>query len=335
MSIPFVSGLKRAKDAKNMMEKINLRHVCNINKLTSLKENTYKKMDEIGGKELLILQSLKEFVDSVELLEDKPEFKGYKENGMDISVYTMKNVKRISNGASILLNAMTGAKEGALGDFAATGAVTAVIKSLEMAKDENPMKNLNDLSLKSNELINLAAGINKDEILSKITTALWGTAIAGSAILGGPFLGIGLLSGNVACDIYGNSFSQKAEEAERKMLKEEREINETCEYLEELMKSGKQFNDALIVASASYKRQLEKLKRIIIEKKKRKLGDFSEEEKKIFENINALAGILIKMCDIKLVFKDEVTDCELVNVYAVEKNVQEARNFLSSNNLYI
>lgn len=41
------------------------------------------------------------------------------------------------------------------------------------------------------------------------------------------------------------------------------------------------------------------------------------------------------MCDIKLVFKDEVTDCELVNVYAVEKNVQEARNFLSSNNLYI
>ena len=96
-----------------------------------------------------------------------------------------------------------------------------------------------------------------------------------------------------------------------------------------------QFNDALIVASASYKRQLEKLKRIIIEKKKRKLGDFSEEEKKIFENIDALAGILIKMCDIKLVFKDEVTDCELVNVYAVEKNVQEARNFLSSNNLYI
>ena len=46
MSIPFVSGLKRAKDAKNMMEKINLRHVSNINKLTSLKENTYKKMDE-------------------------------------------------------------------------------------------------------------------------------------------------------------------------------------------------------------------------------------------------------------------------------------------------
>ena len=82
------------------------------------------------------------------------------------------------------------------------------------------MKNLNDLSLKSNELINLAAGINKDEILSKITTALWGTAIAGSAILGGPFLGIGLLAGNVACDIYGNSFSQKAEEAERQMLKE-------------------------------------------------------------------------------------------------------------------
>ena len=72
-----------------------------------------------------------------------------------------------------------------------------------------------------------------------------------------------------------------------------------------------------------------------IEKKKRKLGDCSEEEKKIFKNINALAGILIKMCDIKLVFKDEVTDCELVNVYAVEKNVQEARNFLSSNNLYI
>lgn len=335
MSIPFVSGLKRAKDAKNMMEKINLRHVSNINKLTSLKENTYKKMDEIGGRELLILQSLKEFVASVELLEDKPEFMGYQENGMDISVYTIENVKRISNGASILLNAMAGAKEGALGDFAAAGAVTAAIKSLEVTEDEIPMKNLKDLSLKSDELINLVTDINKDEILSKITTALWGTAIAGSAILGGPFLGIGLLVGNVACDIYGNSFSQKAEEAERQMLKEEREINETCEYLEELMKSGKQFNDALIVVSASYKRQLEKLKRIIIEKKKRKLGDFSEEDKKIFENINSLAGILIKMCDIKLVFKDEVTDCELVNVYAVEKNVQEARNFLSSNNLYI
>ena len=119
------------------------------------------------------------------------------------------------------------------------------------------------------------------------------------------------------------------------MLKEEKEINEKCEYLEELTESAKKFDDSLIVVSASYKRQLEKLKRITEQKKKRNWEEFKEEEKTICRNISVLVDILLRLCSIKLIIKDEITECDLVNIYAVEKNVEEARYFLRVNNLFI
>ena len=61
----------------------------------------------------------------------------------------------------------------------------------------------------------------------------------------------------------------------------------------------------------------------------------NEEEKTICRNISVLVDILLRLCSIKLIIKDEITDCDLVNIYAVEKNVEEARYFLRINNLFI
>ena len=335
MDIPFVGGIKKAKDAKYAMEKINQRHISNINRLENLKKSTYKKMDEIGGRELLTLQNLKEFVDIMELIDNRPDFTSYQKVEIRISGYTFEEVKKVSKGAGILLNGMTHGDAGMMGDFAVTGAVAASIKALEITEKEFMSGDLKDVSLDLEQLISLASDANKKAIISRITTALCGATIAGSAILGGPFLGLSLLTGNIFCDIYGNSFSKKADEAKIQMLKEEKEINEKCEYLEELTESAKKFDDSLIVVSASYKRQLEKLKRITEQKKKRNWEEFKEEEKTICRNISVLVDILLRLCSIKLIIKDEITECDLVNIYAVEKNVEEARYFLRVNNLFI
>lgn len=70
-------------------------------------------------------------------------------------------------------------------------------------------------------------------------------------------------------------------------------------------------------------------------KKKSFLGDFTEEERTITENTVLLVGLLFKMCKTKLVFKDEVTDNNIVNEYAVNKTIQDAKKFIADNGLYI
>lgn len=321
-----VKGASKMKDANDTMKRAESRHKANIEKFESKNRITCGKMDEVGTRELTILKSFQQFSDVLERIQGRPEFKGYKKNDVELPKYDAEELKNVSVGAGVLLGGITGAAVGTAGGFAAAGATTAAVMALGTASTGTAIASLSGVAATNATLAALGGG----------SLAAGGGGMAlGSTILGASTLGVGLLVGGVIFNIVGGSLSDKADEAWAQMLKAENEVNEICSYLNELYCVAMNFNNSLITVNACYQRHFEKLKRIVVEKRKVFWDDFTEEERTITENTVLLVGLLFKMCKTKLVFKDEVTDNNIVNEYAVNKTIQDAKKFIADNGLYI
>lgn len=321
-----VKGASKMKDANDTMKRAETRHKSNIEKFENKNKLTCSKMDEVGTRELTILKSFQQFADVVERIQGRPEFRGYRKNDVELPKYDAEELKEVSVGAGVLLGGVTGAAVGTAGGFAAAGATTAAVMALGTASTGTAISSLSGVAATNATLAAIGGG----------SLAAGGGGMAlGSTILGASTLGVGLLVGGVIFNIVGGSLSDKADDAWAQMLKAENEINEICGYLNELYTAASKFNNSLITVNACYQRHFEKLKRIVIGKGKILWNDFTEEEKIITENTALLVGLLFKMCKTKLVFKDEVTDSNIVNEYAINKTMQDAKTFLTDKGLYI
>lgn len=299
-----VSGAKKMKDANDTMKSAQNRHEKNIERLEDHNKMMTQKLDTLGKKELEILKSFERFSKAIEKIQNKPEFKAYKKESIEIPKYNVEELKKVSVEAGVLLGSL-GEAAGTAGGFAAVGVSTAVAS---------------DVTLSALGGGAIAAG--------------GGGMALGSAVLGAATLGVGLLVGGVIFNVTGGSLSDKADEAWNQMRKAEKEIDKICVYFDELRDVTYKYILSLEKVERSYKYNLNRLENIL--RVKRDWNYFSDEEKLITENTILLVGLLYNMCKVELVLKSNSEDeLNRINKVKVDETIQGASDFLRERSLLI
>lgn len=289
-----IDGAVKMSDAKDLLEKAKERHNKNVNRCTSINNETTKLMDSIGKMELEFHASFKTFSNYIEKIQSRPQFAEVKIGDVTLPKFDGKELEDASIGANVLLSASVGAGAGTLGGFAAAGATTAAVTALGTASTGTAITSLSGAAATNAVLATLGGG----------TLAAGGGGVAlGSALLGGATLGIGLLIGGLIFSFSGDKLLEKADDAWEQMLKDEEKINKICDYLEELKNYAEKFYNSLSHAKAVYDRNLEYLRVILNRRYFRNVdwNDLSKDEKLCVENTIYLVGLLSKICKVKLV----------------------------------
>lgn len=127
-------------------------------KRTNWNEATSRAMDELGTLELEILKSFDEFSDTIERIQNRPQFKEYTKDGVKLPAYGKETLKKVSVGAGVLLGGLGGAAVGAAGGFAAAGATTSAIMALGTASTGTAIASLSGVTATNATLAALGGG---------------------------------------------------------------------------------------------------------------------------------------------------------------------------------
>lgn len=314
-------GAVKMKDANDTIKAAQSIHEKNIKKFEKENETTVKDMDKLGKLELEILSSFSEFSDIFEQIKNRPTFEPYSKNGVTLPKYDGEKIKEVSVGAGVLLGGLGGAGLGAAGGFAAAGATAAAVMALGTASTGTAIASLSGVAATNATLALLGGGT---------LAAGGGGMAAGAAALGAATLGVGLLIGGVIFSFTGGKLSDKADEAWAQMRKAEKKINTICDYLVNLRSTSNTYYRTLSKVNNIYKKHLNGLKNIVIERKHTDWNTFTPEEKKMTENTVLLVGLLYNMCKVELVLKNEnENDINTINKPAVETSINNANAMLT------
>lgn len=217
-----IHGAVKMKEANDMMKAANSRHEENIKKFEAASEKTNKAMDKLGKTELYILQSFSEFSDVIEKIQNRPQFKEYARDGVELPKYDKEELKQVSVGAGVILGGLGGAATGTAGGLAAAGVTTSAVMALGTASTGTAIASLSGAAATNATLAALGGGA---------LSAGGGGITLGTTILGAATLGVGLLVGGVIFNFTGEKLSDKSFEAYGEMLKAEETINKIVDYL--------------------------------------------------------------------------------------------------------
>lgn len=317
-----IHGAVKMKEANDTMKLADSRHKQNLEKFENQNKKTTSDMDTLGALELEILKSFETFSSVFEKIQNKPEFKEYKKNGVSIPQYNSEELKKVSVGAGVLLGGIGGAALGTAGGFAAAGATTAAVMALGTASTGTAIASLSGAAATNATLAALGGG----------ALAAGGGGIAlGTTILGAATLGVGLLVGGVIFNFTGSSLSDKADEAYFQMSRAEEEINRTCAYMQELSGAAVDYTKSLNSVNCIYQAHLKRLQNIVNYMEKTDWNTFTQEERLCTENSVLLVGLLYNMCKVQLVQKAEMQDeLNKVNKEGVYKSIADAKDVLSA-----
>ncbi len=320
-----VYGAAKMKEANDTMKSADSRHKSNIEKFESQSKITSNNMDNLGKKELEILESFEAFTNVFEKIQGKPQFKTYSKDGVNIPEYDAEELKKVSIGAGLLLGGIGGAAVGTAGGFAAAGATTAAVMALGTASTGTAIASLSGVAATNATLAALGGGA--------IAAGGGGMAL-GTTILGAATLGVGLLVGGVIFSVTGSSLSNKADEAWSQMEKAEREINQICSYMKDLSNTALRFDKALSSVNKVYRNHLNTLTFIVETNKKTDWNEFTTEERLLTENTALLVNLLFNMGKVKLVLVSEnENEQNKVNFKEVDKSIKNAEIFLNERGL--
>lgn len=320
-----VYGAAKMKEANDTMKSADSRHKSNIEKFESQSKITSNNMDNLGKKELEILESFEAFTNVFEKIQGKPQFKTYSKDGVNIPEYDAEELKKVSIGAGLLLGGIGGAAVGTAGGFAAAGATTAAVMALGTASTGTAIASLSGVAATNATLAALGGGA--------IAAGGGGMAL-GTTILGAATLGVGLLVGGVIFSATGSSLSNKADEAWSQMEKAEREINQICSYMKDLSNTALRFDKALSSVNKVYRNHLNTLTFIVETNKKTDWNEFTTEERLLTENTALLVNLLFNMGKVKLVLVSEnENEQNKVNFKEVDKSIKNAEIFLNERGL--
>ena len=284
-------------------------------KRTNWNEATSRAMDELGTLELEILKSFDEFSDTIERIQNRPQFKEYTKDGVKLPAYDKETLKKVSVGAGVLLGGLGGAAVGAAGGFAAAGATTSAIMALGTASTGTAIASLSGVAATNATLAALGGG---------------GIAL-GTTILGATTLGAALLVGGVIFNITGGKLSDKADEAWEQMKKAEKTIDFACRYLNELKAASVAYKKSLLSVRDKYKEIFGYVSYTVNSLHKTDWHAFSQEEKIATENSVLLIGLLYKMCQVSLVNKAKYqNDLNSVNISEINESISNADNVMKS-----
>lgn len=320
-----VYGASKMKEANDTMKSADSHHKSNIEKFDKQSKVTSNYMDNLGKKELEILESFELFTNVFEKIQGRPQFKTYSKDGVNIPEYDSEELKKVSIGAGLLLGGIGGAAIGTAGGFAAAGATTAAVMALGTASTGTAIASLSGVAATNATLAALGGGA--------IAAGGGGMAL-GTTVLGAATLGVGLLVGGVIFSVTGSSLSNKADEAWSQMKKAEKEIDKICLYLKDLSNIALKYDKALSSVNKAYRNHLNTLTSIVETNKKTNWNEFTNEEKLLTENTALLVNLLFNMGKVKLVLTSENENVQnKVNTEEVNKIIENAEVFLNERQL--
>ena len=153
-----IRGAVKMKDANDTMKMVEKQHNRNTTRFEENSKITNKKMDELGTFELNILKSFDTFSDIIEKIQNRPEFKEYKMEGVQLPKYDAETIKEVSVGAGVLLGGLGGAAVGTAGGFAAAGATTSAVMALGTASTGTAIASLSGAAATNATLAALGGG---------------------------------------------------------------------------------------------------------------------------------------------------------------------------------
>lgn len=316
-----VHGAVKMKEANDTIKEAKSRHQWNINRFESKNKDATAAMDRVGNLELSILNSFKDFSDTIEKINNRPQFKHIDVNGVELPEYDPEELEKVSVGAGVLLGGLGGAALGTAGGFAAAGATTAAVMALGTASTGTAIASLSGIAATNATLAALGGG----------AIAAGGGGIAlGTTILGAATAGVGLLVGGMIFNITGSSLSSKADTAYSEMLSAEKEIDKLCDYLRDLQNTANRYERALNKVNDIYKTKLYALK-ALISSGKTDWYQFTESEQLLTENTVLLVGLLYNMCKVKLVQQAEGDNkLNKINHADIDKSIGDSEIIISS-----
>ena len=322
-----IHGATKMKKANDTMKSADSRHKENLAKFEDQNKTTSGDMDKLGSLELEILKSFETFTDVFERIQNRPEFKEYQINGVNIPKYDGEELKKVSIGAGVLLGGIGGAALGTAGGFAAAGATTAAVMALGTASTGTAIASLSGVAATNATLAALGGG----------AIAAGGGGIAlGTTILGAATLGVGLLVGGVIFNFTGSSLSNKADEAWDQMKRAEREIDKACAYMRKLSNTANAYKGTLRRVNRIYQEHLNRLQHIVYITGKTDWSEFTQDEKICTENTVLLVGLLYNMCKVQLVLQAENKDEQnKINTAEINKSMKDAEEIIASHILVL
>lgn len=314
--------LKKANDTMKEAEELYKRKT---ERFEIRSKRTNGIMDELGTLELEILKSFDEFSDVFERIQNRPEFKEYHKDGVQIPEYNGEQLKKVSVGAGVLIGGLGGAATGTAGGFAAAGATTAAVMALGCASTGTPIAALSGAAVTNATLAALGGGA---------LAAGGGGMALGTTILGATTLGVGLLVGGIIFNVTGMTLSKKADEAMTQADNAAREIDRICKYLDSLYAAASMYQKSLQKVNKPYRYHLNYLQGLVYAGGKTDWNDFTDKEKLAVENTVLLTGLLYKMCQVQLVLQSSSSrGMNRVNTAEIDRTIQNADAFLKERNL--
>ena len=320
-----VHGGVKMKKAHDEMKSAQQSHQDNIHRFAAQNKMAVEAMDALGKKELEVLDSFKKFSNLIERIQNRPEFKAYQKDDVEIPEYDAEDLKTASVGAGVLLGGLSGAALGTAGGFAAAGAATSAVMALGTASTGTAIASLSGAAATNATLAALGGG----------AIAAGGGGIAlGTTILGVTTLGAGILVGGIIFNFAGSKLSEKADKAKEQMEKAEREINQIRIYLVELSQAATRFEAVLSDTNRVYRRHLERLGDLVILSGKTDWNLFTDAEKTLTENTVLLVSLLYQMCKVQLVLQSQKEGgLNQVNHKEITKASNNAEKFLEEKGL--
>lgn len=317
-----IHGASKMKEANDTMKLADSIHKRNIQRFEDTNEATVKATDELGKLELEILESFKVFSNTIEKIQNRPEFKEYNKDDIELPKYDKEELNTVSVIANSILAGLGGAAVGTAGGIAAAGATTTVVMALGTASTGTAIASLSGAAATNATLAALGGG----------AIAAGGGGIAlGTTILGATTLGVGLLVGGVIFNITGSKLSDKADEAWNQMKKAEKTIDIACTRLNELKSLSIKYKASLTKVYDKYKEIFKSISYTVNILQKTDWNYFSLEEKIATEITVLLVCLLYKMCKVGLVTTTEEGDNsnKEINNDGINKSIEDA-NIINS-----
>lgn len=322
-----ISGAVKVKDAKDTISVAKNIQNRSVELYERRNKATTELMDSIGKQELEIIQSFKEFSQTIERIQNKPEFGNIDTRGEELPKYDPQELKKVAVEAEALAGALKGVgAAGTFGSLAASGAMTAVT-ALGTASTGAAISSLSGAAATNAALAALGGG----------SLAAGGGGMAlGSAILGGATLGVGLLVGGIIFNATGSKLSDEADEAYHQAKKTESDVNKIVSYFDELDPAAKRFKDVLSNMQIKYRMHLYNLMDVI---DKHHIpysnyvywDDLTEKDKLLTKNTILLVSILYDMCKVKLVKQSTQKDgINTVNHIEINRAINRANQAASA-----
>ena len=241
---------------------------------------------------------------------------------MTLPKYDKETLKNVAVGAGVLLGGLGGAAAGTAGGFAAAGAATSAVMALGTASTGTAIASLSGVAATNATLAALGGGA---------LAAGGGGMALGTTILGATTLGVGLLVGGVIFNVTGGKLSDKADEAWSQVMKEEKTVNEVCNYLSDLDDVAAGYINELKIVYDKFLESFNYVSYVVNKLHRTDWNDFTEEEKIATQNTVLLVGLLYKMCQVSLVKKAEnEKDMNTINKQEIEESISSARTVMGN-----